>query len=610
MKRFIIILSAVCLMISLLAAPAPALEKWNVGEEIARLLREAPSLAAFPGAPGLVWMNSRRYSLTQDGDKLHNGIFLLLLGDGTIDDGIASRKFPYPKEDGAIFQINEASFYDSYTGQRLGDLPRREYEENGVRGIEILFPHEADEQIVAITTTETIPLDFRLDDVIFLADDLPVWEQTIEVEASDATRIYWEGSGLREPARSMIGRTQIMTWTLLNVPAWVSSGLVDVMKPSLVFSLDQGHLPTLRNLRELENPIYARGTPSSVASARTNLARTMENIARYMSPRLIPLEEGTDIVRPLETIPADGPWTAWEQVLIAGRWLSSLGFNANIYWEQKLPVRSDGPASSRIWKEPVVRAADEEGNEVYFKAGQSGDPEKLHPSLYGATLYRAGINGVERITLPRGQASDHVLSQRWSFDVDENGFASGTLDVTMTGGWMDVFAVTRDDDAETIGAGIIKGMFFNVLGANITVISVRPLPNGCRVSFSVEAVPGIVSSGSMLLRLMGGLPASFADIPQNGMKYDMRFPFIFEINSSINTPAGYRALAVPEKIEAGDSRAMLEQSLVHWPRRALAEGSCRWTVRSFSADEYLSGRLSEQLRMVVGWPETAIPLRK
>jgi len=632
MKRIIPVLSAICLVSTLLSSPALAsenplsdqtlalesllsspalvLEKWNTGSEVLRLVSEAPTLAAFPGTPGVVWMNSHRYSLTPDGGKVHYSIFLLLVGDETTGNRFMSKKFPYPRDNGAVFEIDEASWYDESTGQHLGELRQREYDENGIRGIEVLFPDETDGHVVAITTTEMVPSDYQLDDVLFLAGEFPVWEQTIEVAVPDGMLIYWEGSGVREPDRRSNGRTQVTTWTLLNEPAWVSSGLVESWRPSLAFSLDYGQLPILKNLRELENSVSAPKAPSSVLSARSNLTRTMGNIAKYMSSRLIPLEDGTDTVRPFEAISVEGPWTAWEQVLIASRWLSSLGFDTSVYWVQNLPVGSNGPTSPKIWREPILKATDSGGHEVYFKAGWSGDPEKPHPSLFGLMLYRSGNSGLERITLPRGSASDHTLIQNWSVTVDENGVASGTLDITMTGGWMDVFAVERDDDAESMGASIIRGKLFDILGADISVVSARSLSNGCRVSFSVEAAPGIVSSGSILLKLMGGLPVSFGDIPRNGMRFNMRFPFVFEINSSIKTPAGYRALSVPEKIQTGDSKAMLEQSLTHWPKRALAEGRSRWTVRSFSMDEYMSGIISNQLHAVVGWLETSIPLRK
>jgi hypothetical protein len=90
----------------------------------------------------------------------------------------------------------------------------------------------------------------------------------------------------------------------------------------------------------------------------------------------------------------------------------------------------------------------------------------------------------------------------------------------------------------------------------------------------------------------------------------LRFPFVLEINSLISTPKGYRALNLPGKTQTGDSKAMLEQSIVHWPKRALAEATCRWTVRGSDIDEYASSRIADQLARIAAWPEMTIPLRK
>ena len=610
MKRIFCVLHSVILACALLRTPADALEHWDVSAEVARLSAEAPTLAAFPGTPGVIWMRSGRYSLTADGGKLHDSIFVLLMGEGSAANAITSKKFPYPAYDGARLEITEAAWYDPSDGKRIGDLPRREYDENGIKGVEVLFPDETEGHVVAITASETITGEYRLDDVLSLSGELPAWEQTVEVELPDGMNLYWAGVGVLDPERKKNGRTQLTTWTVLNEPAWVSSGLVDSGRPSLAFSLDHGQLAGLKKLRSLENPTYAPPIPSSVSSVRANLSKAVENISKYMLQQSIQRGIAADTVRAEGATPMEGPWTNWEQVLIAGRWLSSLGFNVNVYWTQSVPVGSDGPSSPKIWKEPILKVSDKDGHEMYFKAGQSGDPEKPHPSLYGAALYRAGNNGVEKITLPRGSASDHTLSQNWKVEVDENGKAAGTLDITLTGGWMEVFAIDRDDDSDVIADGVLNGMRLNAPGTNLTMKSTKRLPSGCRLSFAVESAPGIASSGNILLKLMGALPSSLADIPRNGMKYNLRFPFVFEINSEISTPKGYKALTVPGKVQTGDSKAMLEQSLVHWTKRALAEGSCRWTVRSSEMDEYMSGRVSDQLTLVLNWPDTAIPLRK
>jgi hypothetical protein len=323
-----------------------------------------------------------------------------------------------------------------------------------------------------------------------------------------------------------------------------------------------------------------------------------------MSSRSIPPEDGTDRVRRHDVIGPDGPWTGWEQVLIAARWMSSLGFETDVYWIQHVPSGTDGPASLTIWSEPVLRTRDKNGADFYFKSGQTGNPEKLHPSLYGEILYKAGNSGAERITLPRGTAADHVLSQNWKVSVDERGIASGRVDMTFTGAWMDVFSLATAD------TGVMTGMNFSVPGIIFEERSSKNIPNGRRISYTVQAAPGIVAQDSLLLKLMGGLPVCFGEIPKDGSKYSFRFPFIFEINAAITTPKGYKALSAPVKNSLGDSDAAVELSAVHWPRKRLVESSCRWTVRSAKSDEYRSARIAEQLAVISAWPDTAIPLRK
>jgi hypothetical protein len=329
-----------------------------------------------------------------------------------------------------------------------------------------------------------------------------------------------------------------------------------------------------------------------------------------MASRSIASERGTDIVRHFEDISSDGPWTGWEQVMIASKWMSSLGFKTQIYWAQSIPAGSDGPASPKIWREPILRISDAGGREIYYKAGQNGNSETMHPSLFGQTLYRIGNAGIERLTLPRGFASDHIMRQNWKTSINENGTATGTLEITLTGAWLDVFAIDIDNLPSDMTGVILEAMRFNVPGITFETTSVKLVESGCRIIMSVNAAPGIVSGSSMLLKLMGGIPNCFEEIPTGGTKYTLRFPFIFEINSSISTPKGYRALDLPGKLQAGSSSEMLEQSVVHWPKRALAEATCRWTVRAPEIDEYTSGRVSDHIAMVNGWPDVTVPLRK
>ncbi|MDR1581469.1 MAG: hypothetical protein LBS35_14020 [Synergistaceae bacterium] len=603
-----IFVRALCMLIlALLAAESGAFEKWDVQKEVTRLSAAAPNFAAYPPATeAIFWKLSDRYSLSDDGGALHDGIYVLYLKEDGIGGTARSIRFPYPEEEGASLEVTLSAWYDPEDGSFIGELTREEYDLYGIRGVEISFPEESAGCVAVLALSESIPGNYRLDGLVSLAVAFPVWERTVEVEVPGGVPVYWEGVGVREPERVRGGKTERYIWTVLNEPAWKRgrTGLINAGKPALAFSLDRGQFANLKKLRELESPPYAPKIPSSVASAKSDLKRTLQNIAGYMSSRSVPPAEGTGRVRRRDVIGPDGPWTGWEQVLIAARWVSSLGFETDVYWLQHIPSGTDGPASRAIWSEPVLRARDKDGTDFYFKSGQTGSPEKLHASLYGEVLYKAGNSGTERITLPRGTAADHVLSQNWKVSVDERGIASGRVDMTFTGAWMDVFSLAGAD------TGVMPGMNFSVPGIVFEESSSKNIPNGRRVSYTVQAAPGIVAQDSLLLKLMGGLPVCFGEIPKDGSKYSFRFPFIFEINAAITTPKGYKALSMPGKNSLGDSGAAVELSAVHWTRKRLVESACRWTVRSVNLDEYQSARIAEQLAVISAWPDTAIPLRK
>jgi hypothetical protein len=230
--------------------------------------------------------------------------------------------------------------------------------------------------------------------------------------------------------------------------------------------------------------------------------------------------------------------------------------------------------------------------------------------LYGVPLYRAGNAGIERIVTPMGSVTEHTLTQKWELSIGEDGVASGELDITVNGAWMDVFALDGDAPLREISSRILRNFSFNVPGVELEAKSMKRTGRGCRVHFAVNAAPGIVAGNDILFKLMGGIPVCFEEIPRNGAKYTLRFPFVFAIDSVISTPEGYRTLSLPEKSRMGDSKAELVQAIEHWPRRRQAEASCRWTVRAYDIDEYLSGRIAEHLGLVAAWTETAIPLRK
>jgi hypothetical protein len=225
-------------------------------------------------------------------------------------------------------------------------------------------------------------------------------------------------------------------------------------------------------------------------------------------------------------------------------------------------------------------------------------------------VYRYDGSDVQRIVLPRGTAADHTLTQQWRLSIDENGVASGTLDVTVTGGWMNVLFMGGGITSENAAEEIVKCLPFGVPGLSIKLSSLRALGNGLRLSFDARATLGIVSGGNILVRMPGGAPRLFADVPADGEGFSFSFPFVFEQSAEILIPKGYKAFALPGKTQNGNSNASLDESIVYWEKSGRIEASSKWTVRSAAVDAPLSVRITDQIARAFAWSETTVPLRK
>lgn len=585
---------------------------WDVAADIRRLGREAPSLAAYPGADGIVWMKHHQYTLLPDGAMRRTHKLLLLLSDGATERSISSYPIPYPSEEGAALRVAEAAWFDPHTGEKVGTLDLRPYDADGLGGIVARIPDDAEESVVAVMTVEEFPMRLYLDDVVRFSDPLPVWEQRVTVETPEGMSLYWEGAGLRDPEKTLADGTERHEWALLNQPATqAGGGLVDTVRPTLLFSLNRGLIYHLKYLNNADLTFRAPAPPSQVAAAGGNLARAGERIVDYFADKQL-VQDGyrPQGIRPSSRLPKEGPWTTWEQTLIAAGWLRSLGWSVDVFWTQKLPVGPQGATSSALWETPVLRIQDKADKIVFFTAGENAVFGKQPPSTYGLTVYRTDGTEVERVVLPKGSASDHTLLQLWKLALDENGFAAGTLDLTVTGAWVDALGLGREPHLDTAAARVMQWMGYTLPGLEIAAKSARQLGAGYRLTFDVRATLGIASGTDILFRLPGGVPAPFDAISEKDPSFGFRFPFVLEQNIVVTTPRGYTPIMLPGKSETGDPRSMLEESVVHWPKRRQLEAHSKWTMRTTTLDAYAASSVLQQLALAKRWSQTTIPFRK
>ncbi len=591
-------------------------DNWNISGEIRRLYKEAPSISAYPDARGVVWLNSFQYNLASDGTMEKTHRFLMLMGQHRPGDE-TTHVIPIPQDEGASLVVTEAAWYNPMTGMKEGTLPVKKSDESGFARMTIEFPREAEGRVVAVSTYETHPQKSYLDDALFLADAYPIWEQSITVDIPDGMDLYWQGVGVREPIRRKSVGRETTTWTLMNQPVWQDAGIVDTRRPYLVFSLRKGTTTYLRALQEAAGKFQAPPMPSDLEiSDRNNLIKTGESIATYMTkksltvPGLAPQQMKTRSI-----VPTNGPWTPWEQTLIAGKWMESMGYPVEIYWRQLLPTPEDGPSASDIWAEPVLlfrtqNGSSGKGREIFFEAGQATEFGKTAPSLCGTTVFRVNVGNVEKFNIPAGNAAEHILNQSWKLTLDEKGIATGSLEITVNGAWVDTLAYGRLPTPDNLVEAISRRFIFNTPGLTLSSPSVKQLNSGYRIIFAARSALGIVSGNDILMRVPSVVPQCLEEVSSAGEKYSLRFPFMLEQSVNIATPRGYRIVGALPAEKQGDSKALLEESMNHWPKRGLLEATGKWTVRVQNIDETLSKVLLGQLNSYIRWSQTTLPLRK
>lgn len=583
------------------ALPARAADKWDVLKDIERLRGEAPSLAAFPDASGVVWMRDLSYSLRADGTMEKTRRLLLLVGQELIPSW-TRRSFAIPAN-GASLKVGEAAWYDPIMGKKEGALGVLERTEQGQRYLDVLIPAEAAGRVVAFSLEETHPKRYYLDDVLFLALDLPVWEQRVSVEVPADKELFWLAEGVRAPSVERGQGGDRYVWTVSNQPSRPEPGLLKELPHALIFSLRKGLEAPLLEMEERARSLRAIAMPDSLKP---------EGVADYFaSPARLLDGPVRDLIRPLEAIPQKGPWSPWEQALIAHNWFSSKGWGAKLYWSSILPITDELPGATNLLDRPVIELTPPKGKPFYFYPGQSDAFGKLPSGLHGMTLYHMDkLKGLETRKIPYGSATDHRLVQKWNLALDASGVAEGKLELSVLGGWTDIFSMGRIPSPQAAVEGIRSHMEFRIPGLVLGVPEISPLSTGYVLRFNVRAPLGIAAGGDLLLRMPGGVPMQLENLARVRAGDTLSFPFTLETKVTISTPGGYQALALPPVSKVAEGKVFMEEQVVHWPKKGQLEASSRWIVRAAPVDEALARGLSQTLGLYLRWKNSAVPLRR
>jgi hypothetical protein len=296
---------------------------------------------------------------------------------------------------------------------------------------------------------------------------------------------------------------------------------------------------------------------------------------------------------------------------LAERGLTDQGFRCQVFW---LPALIPGqgektPATERLFLTPVLKGIAPGGSVSYFLPGQAAFWGGIPPSLAGETLLRAGEGTATiRETVPAGDVAENKLVVRWDLNLAEDGTAAGSLDLTVRGAWAGALSGGVPPEGD-LARWALDRFGFVATALKLSGGRVEPLKSGYRVLFDVSCIPGIAQGAGLFLRLPGSVPLRMEELASVQPPARLRFPFLLEQQFLIHTPQGYRAVSLPV-FAKGREEALLDQSLVHWPRKGVLEGRCRLFLKSDRIDSSNAATISQGIAQYMQYGAIAVGLKK
>ena len=579
---------------------------WDASSEVRRLNKEAPSLDGFKNAEALVWLRDNSYRMLSDGTMEHVSHTIVMVGEHVPQEW---KEIKLPVRENGKVTIEEAAWYNPMTGLREGRLETGEETLAGGAVVRVIkTPDDAVGRAVVLSIVETYDKRYGIDEAISMAGPLPVWEQTVTAEVPAGRQLFWTGRDVKEPVVTNDSGTQKYKWTVMNQEPWLGEGFIEYKMPGLAFSTRKGVDKGLSEMEEL-----AFGVPSLPlpAAARGDAKRAGLKLMEYLTEPKTTLEGYPNgWVRPAAQIPEEGPWTPWEKTLLLSKWLKKLGWSSDVWWQSIIELGDDTPASVSLWEAPVLELSVSGGKSAFYQAGQSPEFGVTAPSVSGANIYRLKDGKYETRVVKSGSPTDHRLSLLWILNLDDNGAATGTLTVNVTGGWTDLISGGQLPAVNGLSALIRKRINFALPGMVLTPKPPVATSTGFKLDFDVRCVPGIVHSGNLLLRLPGGIPSNVGEMIGRNSDYTFRFPFMIDQKVRMNMPKGYRMIQTPPVKKIGEgSKAVLKESIIHWPKKAQLVADSTWVVKTTRVDNDYAAVLKEELNACLRWPVLDIPFR-
>lgn len=580
-------------IIAIFSLPAIALDV-----DIERMTQQAPYFDAYPGADGIVWYRSHDYSLLPDGRMEKSSTWVILARDN-----ITSRwlNWSFPVLNGGDVEVIEAGVYDPGNSRLVAPvLPVRDkYQDMDVVSLKI--PVLREEFIIHLSVREQIPTDWKLDDTIPAATDLPVWEEKFTLQVPAGTDVSYISSGLSDPVLTSGDGQQIYKWTAVGMDPWTERTLVKRERPYLAFSLRKGVKSISAELAAAENVSVPK--PPAWLTEGSGFKSSSETVRRLVghveSVSNLP-EFATGIVR--TSIPENGPWSSLEKSVVLTRWLAVVDIDAPLLWPSGVVVNEETPQARGLFNQPVVEINPKGVGSSFYIPGRTYPASISSFSLTDPYFYHVTSDGLETRTISPGTPSENRLSARWSLALEEDGSITGRIRLLTYNGWNTIFFGDNEPDPE-----VAKDLLEELTGGIVSGdVGLTKRTGSYVIEGDLQLPPAIMNADRALVMIPRLDVRQISQINLSRNAVEVAFPFMIKEEFNLSYPGNADLVALPSISGERGPDVSLDSSLRSNKRKNTVSGSLVLTVKNRDAElDAMRGPLK---RWAI-WSEKTLPFK-
>ncbi len=571
---------------------------------IPRLIQESPGFSDHPQSNGIVWLRRMRYSLEADGSLTRVSTRVILAKRGISEKWT---RWTFPAAEGTSVEVLSAALYDPGTGGLLAPVIPLRTEKDGISVVEIFYPDVQEEFIILLSLKEVFARKFAVEDLLWLNEELPQWEQSIIVDVSSGSELAIASSGTGDPKKEKAGPVDRYTWHIMNSPAWSGRTLKSGARSYVSFSTHKGPASLALALEPLEKRLLP--SPPSGAQAVINSGNKLK--AGYALMEWLrkapgfPPSLSSSFVR--TDIPAEGPWTEWEKVLLLNRWIRSAGWESKLSWVAAHPLDENSPASLASVLRPVTELNYQGVSPFYYDFGALALPGETPPSLWGQHIFTRSESGLEGKIASGSSAAEHRLSIEWVLDLNKEGKTAGKVTVFVRNGWVAFFFPRSNPDDASI-ARMATELFPDRRFPEGSA-EVKAIKYGWQITLPAEEKQSIVSGGAMLVPFPGATPSWIAELGRSSGAYRMAFPFVAEQKFVLRLPPKTDVVVLPDGMKRELEKVRYEESVYYNKRRNTITAESKIVLSADEITEGIGRSLAEGAQRWIAYSAKTLPLR-